>query len=72
MHDATSRILIKEKKGGKKHDSSINDDVDAKKGRFHLTTKGRSSMMLRVLLLTIEIHKLFKTMRRNRLFLRVK
>jgi hypothetical protein len=29
-------------------------------------------MMLRVLLLTIEFHKLFKTMRKNRLFLRVK
>jgi hypothetical protein len=40
MYDASSSILIKEEKGGKNDDSSINDDVDEKKGRFHLTVKG--------------------------------
>ncbi|MBA2873576.1 hypothetical protein HNR31_000328 [Anoxybacillus caldiproteolyticus] len=69
MFDAQTILM----QGGFFNDDSekSNDNVAMGDGRFHLTD-GRMPMMLRVLLLTIEFHKLFKTLLRNLLPLRIK
>lgn len=52
--------ILREKGDWHNGDEKSIDDVVGGNGRFHLTRRGMA-MMLRVLLLSIEFHKLFKT-----------